>query len=155
MIRNPLATDLCLTDLIDEWRRDAKLGPQLVHTAHLPASPTVFEELDPPLPGPLAEALGRGGVPRLWRHQAEGIAAVRRGENVLVTTPTASGKSLIFQLPALEEALRGGPGHGLFLFPLKALGQDQRGKFCRLAMEAGLPSDIAGCEIYDGDTPGS
>ncbi len=92
-------------------------------------------------------------MPRLWRHQAEGIAAVRRGENVLVTTPTASGKSLIFQVPALEEAARGGPGHGLFLFPLKALGQDQRGKFVRLAEAAGFSPEIAGCEIYDGDTP--
>mgnify|MGYP006171338027 CR=1 FL=1 len=53
----------------------------------------------PPLPEPIARALGRGGVPRLWKHQTEGIAAVRRGENVLVTTPTASGKSLIFQIP--------------------------------------------------------
>ena len=146
MLRNPL-----LADLIDELRQDAKLGPQLVYATHLPGSPTVHEDLD--LPAPLADALGRGGVPRLWKHQAEGIAAVRRGEDVLVTTPTASGKSLIFQVPALEEAIRGGPGHGLFLFPLKALGQDQRGKFLKLAEEAGLPPEIAGCEIYDGDTP--
>ncbi len=153
MLRNTLPADLTLTDLIDELREDSKIGPQLVHTAHLPSSPTRFEELDPPLPGPLTDALKRGGVPHLWSHQAEGIAAVRRGEDVLVTTPTASGKSLIFQVPALEEALRGGPGHGLFLFPLKALGQDQRGKFCKLAEEMGLPPEIAGCEIYDGDTP--
>ncbi|HWM92779.1 MAG TPA: DEAD/DEAH box helicase [Thermoanaerobaculia bacterium] len=153
MLRNPLAADLCLADLIEQLRQDAKLGPQLVYSTHLPASPSVFAELDPPLPGPLVEALGRGGVPRLWKHQAEGIAAVRRGEDVLVTTPTASGKSLIFQVPALEEVLRGGPGHGLFLFPLKALGQDQRGKLCKLAEETGLSPDVAGCEIYDGDTP--
>ncbi len=104
-------------------------------------------------------ALGRslssspGQKPRLWSHQAEGIAAVRRGEDVLITTPTASGKSLIFQVPPLEEAIAGGPGRALFLFPLKALGQDQRGKFLKLAEESGLGPDIAGCEIYDGDTP--
>ncbi|HEX3130485.1 MAG TPA: DEAD/DEAH box helicase [Thermoanaerobaculia bacterium] len=141
------------TDLLEELQADPKLGKQLVHSTHLPASPSVFRELDPALPEPLARALAGNGVPRLWSHQAEGIAAVRRGENVLVTTPTASGKSLIFQVPALEEAARGGPGHGLFLFPLKALGQDQRGKFVKLAEEAGLPPEIAGCEIYDGDTP--
>ncbi|HEV2851567.1 MAG TPA: DEAD/DEAH box helicase [Thermoanaerobaculia bacterium] len=144
-----------LGPLVEDLRLDPKLGPQLLYSTHLPGSEAAYGELDPPLPEPIARALGRGGVPRLWKHQTEGIAAVRRGENVLVTTPTASGKSLIFQLPALEEALRGGPGHGLFLFPLKALGQDQRGKFCRLAEEAGLPPEIAGCEIYDGDTPGS
>jgi DEAD/DEAH box helicase domain-containing protein len=155
MARNTFAADLCLTDLIEELQGDPKLGKQLVHTTHLPASLPVYRDLDPVLPGPLARALSGSGVPQLWSHQAEGIAAVRRGENVLVTTPTASGKSLIFQVPALEEAIRGGPGHGLFLFPLKALGQDQRGKLCKLAEDAGLSSDIAGCEIYDGDTPAS
>ena len=153
MLRKPLSADLSLTGLVDELRGDSRIGPQLVHSAYLPGSPEVFAELDPPLPAPLAEALGRAGVPRLWRHQAEGIAAVRRGEDVLVTTPTASGKSLIFQVPALEEALRGGPGHGLFLFPLKALGQDQRGKLAKLAAQAGLSPEAGGCEIYDGDTP--
>jgi DEAD/DEAH box helicase domain-containing protein len=142
-----------LAPFVDELRADARLGGQLLYSTHLPGSEAVYGELDPPLPEPVARALGRGGVPRLWSHQAEGIAAVRRGENVLITTPTASGKSLVFQVPALEEAIRGGSGHGLFLFPLKALGQDQRGKFCRLAEGAGLPPEIAGCEIYDGDTP--
>jgi DEAD/DEAH box helicase domain-containing protein len=144
-----------LASFVDELRADPRLGGQLLYATHLPGSAAVYGELDPPLPEPVARALGRGGVPRLWSHQAEGIAAVRRGENVLVTTPTASGKSLVFQVPVLEEAIRGGPGHGLFLFPLKALGQDQRGKLCRLAEEAGLSPEVAGCEIYDGDTPGS
>jgi DEAD/DEAH box helicase domain-containing protein len=142
-----------LAPFVDELRADPRLGGQILYSTHLPGSEAVYGELDPPLPEPISRALGRRGVPRLWRHQAEGIAAVRRGENVLVTTPTASGKSLVFQVPALEEAIRGGSGHGLFLFPLKALGQDQRGKFCQLAESAGLPPGIAGCEIYDGDTP--
>ena len=79
------------TDLLEELQQEPKLGKQLVHATHLPASPSVYGELDPALPAPLARALAGGGVPRLWSHQAEGIAAVRRGENVLVTTPTASG----------------------------------------------------------------
>ncbi len=144
-----------LGSLVDDLRGDARLGPQLLYAAHLPGSEAVYGELEPPLPEPIAQALARGGVPRLWSHQTAGIAAARRGENVLVTTPTASGKSLIFQVPALEEAARGGAGHGLFLFPLKALGQDQRGKFAHLAEAACLPPEIAGCEIYDGDTPAS
>src|SRR5215210_33534 len=152
MPRNaPAAALPSFPDLIDDIRADAKLGRQLSYAAYLPGSEPVYAELDPPLPGPLAQAISRGGVPRLWSHQAEGIAAVRRGENVLITTPTASGKSLVFQVPVLEEAARGGSGHGLFLFPLKALGQDQRGKLVHLAEEAGLSSEI--CEIYDGDTP--
>ncbi|MFL6237249.1 MAG: DEAD/DEAH box helicase [Thermoanaerobaculia bacterium] len=160
MPRNPsasvvLPTGSALSSLIEEIHQEARLGRQLRYAAHLPGSEARYGELDPPLPEPIARALGRGGVPRLWTHQTEGIAAVRRGENVLVTTPTASGKSLVFQVPPLEEAVRGGPGHGLFLFPLKALGQDQRGKFIHLAEAAGLSPEIAGCEIYDGDTPAS
>ncbi len=133
--------------------REGRLGRQLVHSVLLPALPARYGELDPPLAPPLAAALARGGVTRLFSHQAAGIAAVRRGESVLLTTPTASGKSLVFQLPPLEEAIRGGSGKALYLFPLKALGQDQRGKFVALAEAAGLGPEIAGCEIYDGDTP--
>lgn len=139
--------------LVEALRRDGKLGPQLVHVAHLPAAEARSGILDPPLPAPLARALAAGGVPGLWSHQAEALAAARRGEDVLVTTPTASGKSLVFQVPPLEEALAGGPGRALFLFPLKALGQDQRGKLERLAAACGLGSEEAGCAIYDGDTP--
>ncbi|HZF13287.1 MAG TPA: DEAD/DEAH box helicase [Thermoanaerobaculia bacterium] len=152
MGRNALAPDASLAPLLDSLQA-GKLGRQLVYSTSMPSTPPRYGELDPPLPPSIAQALARSGVARLWSHQAEGIAAVRRGENVLVTTPTASGKSLVFQLPALEEAAVGGPGRALFLFPLKALGQDQRGKFLKLAQEAGLPADVAGCEIYDGDTP--
>ncbi|HEY6321592.1 MAG TPA: DEAD/DEAH box helicase, partial [Thermoanaerobaculia bacterium] len=152
MSRNSAAAAM-LGGLVEELRRDPRLGSQVVHAAFLPPHLERFGELDPPLPPALAGALARGGVERLWSHQAEGLAAVRERRDVLITTPTASGKSLVFQLPALAEAVAGGPGRGLFLFPLKALGQDQRGKLRRLAADAGLDDEQAGCEIYDGDTP--
>jgi DEAD/DEAH box helicase domain-containing protein len=152
MSRNSAAA-ATLGGLVEELRQDPRLGRQIVHAAFLPPHLERFGELDPPLPPALAGALARGGVDRLWSHQAEGIAAVRERRDVLITTPTASGKSLVFQLPALAEAAAGGPGRGLFLFPLKALGQDQRGKLRRLAADAGLDEEQAGCEIYDGDTP--
>ncbi|MEP7013472.1 MAG: DEAD/DEAH box helicase [Acidobacteriota bacterium] len=138
--------------LVADLEADPRLGARIVHAAELPAVPARYGNLDPPLAAPLSAALARGGVSRLWSHQAEAIAAVRRGEHVLVTTPTASGKSLVFQVPPIEEALSGGPGRALFLFPLKALGQDQRGKFRDLAAACGLTPEEAGCEIYDGDT---
>src|SRR5579863_6723054 len=153
MSRNSVAAAVTLSGLVEELRADSRLGPQIVHSAYLPAQAARHAELEPPLPAALAEALARGGVERLWCHQAAGVAAVRRRRDVLITTPTASGKSLVFQLPALAEAAAGGPGRGLFLFPLKALGQDQRGKLRRLAADAGLDEEQAGCEIYDGDTP--
>ncbi|HTQ78658.1 MAG TPA: DEAD/DEAH box helicase, partial [Thermoanaerobaculia bacterium] len=153
MGRNAFAAEVSLRPLLESLGT-GRLGRQLVYSTSMPSTPARYGELDPPLPAPLTRALSRSGVERLWSHQAEGIAAVRRGEDVLITTPTASGKSLVFQVPALAEALGGGPGRALFLFPLKALGQDQRGKFRRLAEEAGLGGDATSlCEIYDGDTP--
>jgi DEAD/DEAH box helicase domain-containing protein len=148
-----LPAGAALGGLVKELRRDPRLGAQIAHAAFLPAQPARYGELDPPLPERLSSALARGGVARLWSHQTEGLAAARRRQDVLITTPTASGKSLVFQLPALEAAAAGASGRGLFLFPLKALGQDQRGKLRQLAAEAGLDADQAGCEIYDGDTP--
>ena len=155
MSRNSVAA-ASLAGLVDDLRRDTRLGQQIVHAAYLPAQAArhcELDQLDPPLPEALARGLRRGGIERLWSHQAEGLAAVARRQDVLITTPTASGKSLVFQLPALAEAVNGGPGRGLFLFPLKALGQDQRAKLRRLAADAGLDAAEAGCEIYDGDTP--
>ena len=130
---------------------DRRLGPQIVESLYLPPSEARFG--DPPLPFPeaLQEALAASGVSRLWRHQADGLQALQRGENLLITTPAASGKTLVFHLPVLQEAVAGGAGRALFLYPLKALGQDQRGKFARLAELAGIGKD-ASCEIYDGDT---
>ncbi|MFP3940133.1 MAG: DEAD/DEAH box helicase [Thermoanaerobaculia bacterium] len=148
--------------LVERLREDERLGPEVVYAATLPAEPARTVELDAlaePLPEAVVSALRASGVPRLFSHQAEGLDAVRRGEDVLVTTPTASGKSLVFHLPPLEEAVRGGPGKALYLFPLKALGQDQRGKLEALARgvaeAGGLEPDAARIAVYDGDTPRS
>jgi len=131
-----------------------ELGEQLVAEVRLPAEPSRHGEISPPLAAPLAGALAERGVDRLWSHQAEALAAARAGRDVLLTTATASGKSLVFQLPALEAALAGEKGRALWLFPLKALGQDQRAKLRALAAAAGIePRGL--CEIYDGDTPPS
>lgn len=149
-----------LAPLVDALRADSRLGSEIVHALRLPPVRPRFAALDPPPPPPLAAALAAAGAAPLWSHQAAAIAAARGGEDVLVTTPTASGKSLVFQVPVLEEALAGRPGRALYLFPLKALAQDQKGKLDRLAAAAGV--DGAGdagagagafAAIYDGDTP--
>jgi len=165
---------LTLHDLVVQLGEDRDLGPQVVHSAYLPGQPRATAELEPPLHPALRRALRELRIEHLFSHQVDAIQAARAGRDVLVTTPTASGKSLVFQVPVLEEALAGGDGRALYLFPLKALGQDQRAKFDRLAAAAGLDpavdrADFASeradfareradfaCEraaIYDGDTP--
>jgi len=144
---------LSIAETLQKLLDHEKLGREIVYNHALPGQKARYAELAEPLPDRLREALASTGVERLFSHQAEGVDAVRRGESVLVTTPTASGKSLIFHLPPLIEAIEGGPGRGLFLFPLKALGQDQRAKFDALARASGLTEGEARAAIYDGDTP--
>jgi DEAD/DEAH box helicase domain-containing protein len=138
--------------VIDALGRHKSLGSQLCATMTLPPEAERFGVLEPALPEPLTSALVSLGIERLWSHQAAGLSAARQGRNTLVTTPTASGKSLVFHLPVLEEELAGGTGGALFLYPLKALGQDQRGKLELLARRAGLDGGPSLCSIYDGDT---
>ena len=91
------------------------------------------------------------GFPGSTRHQGEALAAIRAGKNLLVATPTASGKTLIYNLPVLEALLAEPRGHALYLFPLKALEQDQLKALQEL--DAALPSPSLTAAIYDGDTP--
>ncbi len=116
----------------------------------------VASEVEPPRPArevpvprgvrpELREALRRAGIGRLYAHQAEALAAAREG-NVVITSGTASGKSLSFNLPALD-AILGGEARALYLYPTKALAQDQARKLGELGLERLRPA------IYDGDTP--
>ncbi|HKI85211.1 MAG TPA: DEAD/DEAH box helicase, partial [Thermoanaerobaculia bacterium] len=141
-----------LQPFIERLLTDSSLAGSVRASIDLPAEQARFADLDPPLAAPIADALAERGVNRLWTHQVEAISALRRGDDVLVTTPTASGKSLIYQVPVLEEAARGGASRALFLFPLKALGNDQRTKLADLAAASGLGEE-ASLAIYDGDTP--
>ncbi|HWO57153.1 MAG TPA: DEAD/DEAH box helicase [bacterium] len=98
----------------------------------------------------LADAYRRRGVAKLYRHQAEAIDAVERGDNVVVVTPTASGKTLCYNLPVLDAILRDPSARALYLFPTKALSQDQRAELVELTESAGI--DIK-THTFDGDTP--
>jgi DEAD/DEAH box helicase domain-containing protein len=127
------------------------LGPKIVHHRRVEGCAAQYAQLAAPLPVELASALAATGIERLFTHQVEALDAVFAGENVLVATPTASGKSLVFAVPALAAALEGGGATSLFLYPTKALAQDQLGGLNALASATGRlrPPQIA---IYDGDT---
>ena len=103
-----------------------------------------------PLPDGLdprvAEALARSGIDGLYAQQAETWEAAARGENVIVTTGTASGKSLAFNLPVLDAIAREPTARALYLYPTKALTQDQARSIARLRLAGVRPA------IYDGDT---
>ena len=107
-----------------------------------------------PFPGWLdpriRDALESRGIEALYTHQAEALEEVRAGRDVCVVTPTASGKSLCYELPVLQALAEDPSARALWLFPTKALGQDQVVAFRELAAAAGLPVSAS---TYDGDTP--
>jgi DEAD/DEAH box helicase domain-containing protein len=115
----------------------------------LPATPAVFAPLPPDLKPELANALTGRGIERLYSHQAEAYAAVRGGRHLVVVTPTASGKTLCYNLPVLQRLLEDPDRRAIYLFPTKALAQDQLAELG--ALKHGLPIDLR-VDTYDGDT---
>ncbi len=104
------------------------------------------------MPRPLQDALKRVGAEKLYTHQAQAINAARAGKNVVVATSTASGKTLCYNVPVLEAVIGDWRSRALYLFPTKALAQDQL-RSLRELTRPNLPEVKFG--TYDGDTPQS
>ncbi len=117
---------------------------------HQPASEGVYaaipEAVDPRLRG----ALEKRGISRLYSHQAEAFEAIAAGRNLAVVTPTASGKTLCYNLPVLNLLLSDAGARAMYLFPTKALAEDQLHELQTAIDDAG--SDLRAF-TYDGDTP--
>jgi DEAD/DEAH box helicase domain-containing protein len=121
-----------------------RLPPVAARYAPFPAS----------IDGRLREALRARGVQQLYTHQAESIAHALDGRNVVVVTPTASGKTLCYDAPVLNAVLQDGSARALFLFPTKALAQDQLAELQGICETlAAVSGDQIGVFTYDGDTP--
>ena len=116
--------------------------------ASLPPRPPNLVE-PPELHPELGAAISKEGIKHLYSHQREAYELVRAGENVVVATATASGKSLCYKIPAFENALRSPASRALLLYPTKALAQDQLGKIRAFKLRGVHPA------TYDGDTPTS
>jgi DEAD/DEAH box helicase domain-containing protein len=127
--------------LLEEGRDE-----QLVRQARFGARPPEIEALPDDLHPQLREALARGGITQLYSHQAEALASAREGHTI-VTTGTASGKSLAFNLPVLDTLARDRKARAIYLYPTKALAQDQARKLHELRAR------FLRHAIYDGDTP--
>jgi len=136
---------------LDELKQAPSYRGQIVYHARQEPRPARYADLQPPLLSAAQTALDGLGIERLYCHQAQGLEAVRRGEDVLLATGTASGKSLVYQLAILELLERNPQAKVLAIFPLKALAQDQLLGLQRLLKLAGREDVLCGC--YDGDTP--
>ena len=105
-----------------------ELRLQITDHRVLPARAAQYSPVHNPWPRAIQNLLDGRGI-RLYSHQALATDHLRAGHSVVVSTPTASGKSLIYTLPVLEQCLLDCDAHALFLFPLKALAQDQLQSF--------------------------
>ena len=135
-----------MTTIAASWA-DLLEGEEIAYSGVEPSRESKLEPLPDDLDPRVASALVAKGVTALYRHQAETWEAAQRGENVVVTTGTASGKSLAFNLPVLDAIAREPKTRALYLYPTKALAQDQARSLAELRLKGLRPA------IYDGDTP--
>lgn len=140
-----------IPEYIEALKASEKLGPQVCWHSSFPAVPARYGETVRAWPKAMEGVLRELSIQGLYSHQAQAIDALRAGRNVMVATPTASGKSLIYSLPVIENFLRDPDARALFLFPLKALAQDQLASF--QAMTGHWPESARPrAAVYDGDT---
>jgi DEAD/DEAH box helicase domain-containing protein len=142
----PAAVETVLGSLLAE----PSLARGVLHHEVIAARTAAYAEFPDWLHPRIRAALASRGIERLYTHQREAIDAVHAGQDVVVVTPTASGKTLTYQLPTLQAILDDPASRALFLFPTKALGQDQVAELSELARAAELGIAAA---TYDGDTP--
>jgi DEAD/DEAH box helicase domain-containing protein len=133
-----------------EIQRTLETEPVLTALRHYPAEPARYADFPADLHPRLLAALQRRGLEHLYTHQREAYDAARAGKSTVVVTPTASGKTLCYNLPVLDRILKDPDARALYLFPTKALSQDQLAEL--MAFVEALGADI-GTFTYDGDTP--
>lgn len=134
-----------LQEIVEEWKKNE----HVVHWHTIPereAKTVPFPESLHPL---LKHALQKRGISSLYTHQKEAYEAVEAGKNVVAVTPTASGKTLCYNLPVLQTMLHRPEARALYLFPTKALAQDQKSALNEIIGE--METTIY-CDTYDGDT---
>jgi len=133
-----------------EWFRGSDHAQNIWWTQSVPARPACYADWPAALDDRIVTALRRRGIERPYTHQATAIERALNGENCVVVTPTASGKTLCYNLPVLNALLSDSESRALYLFPTKALAQDQLAELQGLI--DGLQVDVK-TYTYDGDTP--
>src|SRR6058998_159465 len=138
-----------LGEILDDLLTSPSTGPCITATRHFAPRPPVLVPFPPSLDPRIADALRARGIDELYSHQARAWELIAKGHHVVVVTPTASGKTLCYNLPALQSLLQQPDVRVLYLFPTKALAQDQ------LAELEGLAKTLPEMRMftYDGDTP--
>ncbi|RUL55510.1 DEAD/DEAH box helicase [Lysinibacillus antri] len=138
-----------IDELLNEWMYDEELKQNIIHWQTLDAKPARFATLPDQLHPSIVKALQARGIEQLYTHQRQAFDYASTGRSFTAVTPTASGKSLCYHLPVLQKILEDKSSRAIYLFPTKALAQDQKTDLNDLI-------ELMGEEIlsytYDGDT---
>ncbi|MFQ5641102.1 MAG: DEAD/DEAH box helicase [bacterium] len=143
-----------LPQILDLLQRDPKFMRQVTAWRSLARQPGQYAEFPENLNAALIQALQKHGIQKLYTHQTESIKFILEGKNVVVVTPTASGKTLCYNLPVLHTVIENPHARALYLFPTKALSQDQVAELHELVtlLAANIDFDLK-TYTFDGDTP--
>ncbi|MBN1451010.1 MAG: DEAD/DEAH box helicase [Anaerolineales bacterium] len=147
---------MSLDVLLSHWKHDPLTADNIVTWKTTPPRPARTHPFPDDLPAPLRVALSTLGIPSLYSHQSRAWTHTRAGENIVLATGTASGKTLAYNLPVLASLLEDPNARALYLFPTKALTQDQEAVIShQLSVIKPLVTDNWSLKtaIYDGDTP--
>ena len=139
-----------LSGVLEKWRDDPRIWGNVLLEHVERARSGRYESMPEDLHGRVRAALESRGLTRLYRHQAEAFRWAALGHDLVIATPTASGKSLAFNLPVLDQLARSPEVRALYLFPTKALSRDQEQSLRRSLKDADLDH---GAVTFDGDTP--
>ncbi len=137
---------------VKNLREDGAFMSNVTHWESMPATDGRFHDFPDELSPKLRKVLESRGVSRLYSHQDASYRAVRNGDDVVVVTPTASGKTLCYNLPVLQDLLEHRDHRALYLFPTKALSQDQQSELNEVVLGGEVPVKVF---TFDGDTPSS
>ncbi|MBN2873800.1 MAG: DEAD/DEAH box helicase [Spirochaetales bacterium] len=139
-------------DSLASFLEDAEISSCITHIERVGAAQAEYAEFPSGVDRRLRDALSARGVERLYTHQREAWDMAAAGKDFVVVTPTASGKTLCYNLPVAQALLDDPDARALYLFPTKALSQDQQAELNALVNAGSLPIRAA---TYDGDTPQS
>ncbi len=136
---NALALDKKFTGNVTRWEK-------------IPSNKGSYTDIPDEILPVIRETLSKRGIEKLYSHQAESFYSVSEGHNTVIVTPTASGKSLCYNLPVLQKLIENPEERALYLFPTKALSQDQQSELNEIINLGNISVKVS---TYDGDTPSS
>lgn len=141
---------LTIPGIIDTLKQKEDMQENIVHWHTIPAKEAKTGAFPAALDDRIRNVLAQRGVEQLYTHQVSAFEAVEEGENIVAVTPTASGKTFCYNLPVLQSILRNKESRALYIFPTKALAQDQKSELNEFIEELGVQINSY---TYDGDTP--